>query len=161
LKEIMVSDKPSTVELRDWIEILKKEMLEVTKQAYGERAFDRWRNPLYEGALPNGDGYACLRSNCGDAMEIFLKFKGDRVSDASFRTAGCGAGAVCGSYAAEMALNKGPEEILRITAQSLLDRLGGLPREEAPMAELAVKTLHASLRNFMDKRESQLEDTLK
>jgi nitrogen fixation NifU-like protein len=143
------------------IETLKKEILEETKRAYGEKAYARWRKPLYEGKLSDADGYACLRSSCGDAMEIFLKFNGDRVSEASFRTAGCGAGAVCGSYAAEMALNKGPEEILQITGQSILDRLGGLPREEAPMAELAVKTLHAALRSFLSRPKNQPRDTLK
>ena len=76
---------------------LKKDILEETKRAYGEKAFDRWRKPLYEGALANPDGYACLRSSCGDSMELFLQFDGERVSRASFRTAGCGAGAVCGA----------------------------------------------------------------
>jgi nitrogen fixation NifU-like protein len=149
MKEIDVPDRPTPPELHDWIETLKREILEETKRAYGDQAFERWRNPLYEGALADADGYACLRSSCGDAMEIFLKFSGDRVSEVSFRTAGCGAGAVCGSYAVEMALNRGPEEIMRITAQRLLERLGGLPPEEAPMAELAAKTLHAALRNAM------------
>ena len=86
-------------------------------------------------------------------MELFLKFDGERVSQASFRTAGCGAGAVCGSYAAEMALRKGPEEILQITGESILKRLGGLPREEEPLATLAAETLHAALRNFICKQK--------
>jgi nitrogen fixation NifU-like protein len=140
------------------ISVLKKDILEETKRAYGEKAFHRWLNPLYEGALPDPDGYACLRSSCGDSMELFLQFDGERVSRASFRTAGCGAGAVCGSYAAEMALHKGPEEILQITGESILARLGGLPREEEPMAALAAKTLHAALQDFVGKRENRKRD---
>jgi nitrogen fixation NifU-like protein len=85
-------------------------------------------------------------------MELFLQFDGERVSRASFRTAGCGAGAVCGSYAAELALHKGPKEILQITGESILARLGGLPQEEAPMAALAANTLHAALQDFMQKQ---------
>ncbi|MGE5840013.1 MAG: iron-sulfur cluster assembly scaffold protein [Deltaproteobacteria bacterium] len=151
----------NSAELRDFIETLKRDILEETKRAYGEKAFDRWRNLLYEGALPNPDGYASLRSNCGDSMEIFLKVDGERVSQASFRTAGCGASAVCGSYAAEMALAKGPEEILRITGRSILERLGGLPHDEEPIAELAVKTLHAALRSFLRERSDEIGDTPK
>ena len=150
-----MSDRPTPAGLHGFIEELKKEILEETKRAYGEKAFDRWVNRLYEGALANPDGYACLRSGCGDSMEFFLKFDGDRVSEASFRTAGCGASAVCGSYAAEMALHKGPEEILEITGESILERLGGLPREEEPMATLAAKTLHAALRDFIAKTPKQ------
>jgi nitrogen fixation protein NifU and related proteins len=153
MKEINVSDRPTPADLHGFIEELKKEILEETKRAYGEKAFLRWMEPLYEGALANPDGYACLRSSCGDSMEFFLKFDGDRVSEASFRTAGCGAGAVCGSYAAEMALHKGPGEILEITGESILESLGGLPREEEPVANLAAEALHAALRNFICKQK--------
>jgi len=161
-----VSQRPTPADLHDFIAELKKDIFEETKRAYGEKAFHRWMNPLYEGALANPDGYAFERSSCGDSMELFLKFDGERVGQASFRTAGCGAGAVCGSYAAEMALHKGPEEILKITGQSILERLGGLPREEEPVATLAAETLHAALRNFICKQKGCDEkktkrDTLK
>jgi nitrogen fixation NifU-like protein len=152
VKEINVPDKPSSADLHSFIEELKKDILEETKRAYGEKAFHRWMNPLYEGALANPDGYACLRSSCGDSMEFFLKFDGERVSHASFRTAGCGASAVCGSYAAEMALHKSPGEILEIRGERILECLGGLPNEEEHVAFLAAKTLHAALRVFLDKR---------
>jgi len=155
------SDKTTPAGFHDFIEELKKDILEETKRAYGEKAFDRWMNPLYKGALANPNGYACSRSGCGDSMEIFLKFDGDHVSEASFRAAGCGASVVCGSYAAEMALQKGPEEILQITDDSILERLGGLPREEEPQAALAAKTLHAALRDFLRKHRSEKQDTLK
>ena len=148
-----MSDRPSSADLRGFIEELKKDILEETKRAYGEKAFHRWRNPLYEGALANPDGYACVRSSCGDSMEFFLKFDDERVSQASFRTAGCGASAVCGSYAAEMALHKSPGEILEITGERILMGLGGLPREEEPVATLAAETLHAALLDFICKQK--------
>lgn len=148
-----MSDRLPPTGLHSFVEELRKEILEVTKRAYGERVFHRWMNPLYEGSLANPDGYACLRSSCGDSMEIFLRFDGGRVRDASFRTAGCGASAVCGSYAAELAKDKSPEEISEITGQSILDRLGGLPREEETVAALAAETLQAALRDFISKRQ--------
>jgi len=148
-----VPDRHASTGLCDFIEELKNEILEETKRAYGEKAFRRWTNPLYEGALTNPDGYACLRSSCGDSMELFLKFDGERVCQASFRTAGCGAGVVCGSYAAEMALDKSVEQILEITGQSILESVGGLPREEEPIAALAVETLQTALQNFLCKRQ--------
>lgn len=161
MKEIPVSNRPTRTGLHGFIEELKKEILEETKRAYGEKAFHRWLKPLFEGSLENPDGYACLRGNCGDTMEIFLKFDGEHVSQASFRTAGCGASAVCGSYAAEMALHKGPGEILEITGESILESLGGLPREEEPMATLAAETLQAALRDFIRKHQNKKRDTLK
>ena len=153
MKEFPVSDKSTRTGLHGFIEELKEEILEETKRAYGEKAFHRWMEPLFEGALANPDGYACLKSSCGDSMELFLKFDGERVSEASFRTAGCGASAVCGSYAAEMALDKSPGEILEITGESILESLGGLPREEEHIATLAAQTLHAALQDFIRKQK--------
>ncbi|HEX9911027.1 MAG TPA: iron-sulfur cluster assembly scaffold protein [Desulfatiglandales bacterium] len=156
-----MSDKSTRTGLHGFIEELKKEILEETKRAYGEKAFHRWMEPLFEGALANPDGYARLKSSCGDSMELFLKFDGERVSEASFRTAGCGASAVCGSYAAEMALDKSPGDILEITGESILESLGGLPREEVHIATLAAQTLQAALQDFISKRQNNIGDTLK
>lgn len=156
-----MSDKSTRTGLHGFIEELKKEILEETKRAYGEKAFHRWMEPLFEGALANPDGYARLKSSCGDSMELFLKFDGERVSEASFRTAGCGASAVCGSYAAEMALDKSPGDILEITGESILESLGGLPREEEHIATLAAQTLQAALQDFISKRQNNIGDTLK
>jgi nitrogen fixation NifU-like protein len=161
MKEINMSDRPTPGAVQGFIEELKKEILEETKRAYGEKAFHRWMKPLYEGSLADPDGYACLRSSCGDSMEFFLKFDGERVNQASFRTAGCGASVVCGSYAAEMALDKSPKEILEITGESILDRVGRLPRDEEPMATFAVKTLHAALRDFLCTHEREEGNILK
>jgi nitrogen fixation NifU-like protein len=156
-----MSDHPTPGALQAFIEEIKKDILEETKRAYGEKVFHRWREPLHEGSVADPDGYACLRSSCGDSMEFFLKFDGERVSQASFRTAGCGASVVCASYAAEMALGQSSKGILEITAESILERLGGLPREEEAMAALAAKTLHAALHDFINTQERKEGDTLK
>jgi nitrogen fixation NifU-like protein len=161
MKEINMSDRPPPATVQGFIEELKKDILEETKRAYGDKVFHRWMAPLHEGSLADPDGYACLRSSCGDSMEFFLKFDGERVSQASFRTAGCGASVVCASYAAEMAFDKSPKKILEITAESILERLGGLPREEEAMAALAAKTLHAALHDFINTQERKEGDTLK
>lgn len=155
-----MSDRRTPAYLNGFIEELKREILEETKRAYGPRVFHRWMNLLHQGVLADPDGYACLRSGCGDSMEVFLRVDADRVTEASFRSAGCGASAVCGSYAAEMALGKTPEEILLITGESILEHLGGLPREEEPMAALAAKTLQAALQEFIRKQENKKRDRL-
>ena len=82
---------------------LQEQILEETKEAYGEKAYNRWLNPISMGPIKDPDGYACLTGLCGDTMEIFLRFENDRVSEASFQADGCGSSIVCGSFAAEMA----------------------------------------------------------
>jgi nitrogen fixation NifU-like protein len=102
--------------------------------------------------MENPDGYAFLRGVCGDGMEIFLKFNNDRVKDASFRTDGCGSSTVCGSFAAEMAIGKNPDELLEVTPEAIIQRLGGIPKEDEHCASLASETLQEALNNYMMKQ---------
>ena len=121
---------------------------------YGMAAFDRMLNPLYRGAFSNFDGYARVTGPCGDTMEIFLKFDNDRIERAAFETDGCGSSAVCGSFAAEMAFGKTPDELLDLTGDRILEKMGGAPENEQHCAFLAGETLQEALSNYMIKTTS-------
>jgi len=138
--------------LEDFVQELTDQILVETREAYGEIAYERWLNPLYMAPMDEPDGHAVLRGMCGDTMEIFLKFENDRVKDASFQTAGCGSSGVCGSFAAEMAMGKHPDELLEITGERLMEKLGGLPKEDEHCAFLAAETLHEALNDYMINR---------
>ncbi len=138
--------------VEDFVQELKEQMLEETKDAYGEIAFQRWLNPLFVGPIKNPDGYACLRGGCGDTMEFFLKFEADRVQEASFHTTGCGSSTVCGSFAAEMAIGKKPDEIKRIAGEAVIDKLGSIPKDDEHLAFLAVETLRSALEDYLTKK---------
>ena len=139
-------------ELDDFVQNLQDQILEETKAAYGETAFKRWLNPLYMGRIDDPDGYAHLTGSCGDIMEIFLKFENDKIKEASFQTDGCGSSVVCGSFSAEMALGKSPDELLQITGEAILGELGGLPKEDEHCAFLAGETLQEALIDYMIKQ---------
>ena len=139
-------------ELDDFVQNLQSQIFDETRKAYGDVAFKRWLNPLYMGRIDNPDGYACLTGSCGDTMQIFLKFEDDRVKEASFQTDGCGSSMMCGSFAAEMALGKGPDELVDITGEAILEKLGAMPREEEHCAFLAGQTLQEALEDYMRKQ---------
>jgi len=136
-------------ELDDFVNDLQDRIYKETKETYGETMFERWLNPLYMGVIDNPDGHASVTGSCGDTMEIFLLFEGNRVRQASFQTNGCGTSIVCASYAAEMAIGKNPDEILSITGEAILKILGGLPEEDRHCAFLASETLQEALHNYM------------
>jgi nitrogen fixation NifU-like protein len=107
------------------------------------------------GALDDPDAYAKVKGTCGDSVEIFLKFENGRVTKASFQTDGCGPSVVCGSYAAEMAIGKDPDELTEITGNIILEKLGGLPEENEHCAFLAAESLHQALNEYMIKQTDQ------
>lgn len=136
----------------DFARNLQEQIFEETKDAYGTVAFERWQNPLYMGALNDPDGYARVTGPCNDTMEIFLRFEQETVAEASFQTDGCGSSAICGSFAAEMAHGKTPDELLDVTGEAILEKLGGLPKEEKHCAFLAGETLQEALSSYMKKQ---------
>jgi len=135
--------------LDQFIENLQEQIFEDTKRAYGESGFQRWRKPLYQGKMKNPDAHAKITGQCGDTMELFLKFENNRVTDASFVTDGCGSSSVCGSCVAEMALKKNPDELTDITGEAILDKIGMFPADEEHCAYLAAETLQKSLQIYL------------
>ena len=139
----------------DFARNLQAQIFEETKQTYGTAAFERWLHPMYNAKIDHPDGYARVTGPCQDTMEIFLRFEDGRVAEASFQTDGCGSSAVCGSFAAEMALGKTPDELLDVTGDAILQRLGGLPKEEEHCAQLAGETLQEALHDYMVKQRDK------
>ncbi len=134
-----------------FIDNLQQQIFDETREVLGKAGFDRWRNPRYNGRMENPDASARITGSCGDTMEIYLKFDQNRVSDASYVTDGCGSSSVCGSFAAEMAIGRSPDEITAINGQSVLARLGRMPKEDEHCAFLAAETLQAALHDYMVK----------
>jgi MinD superfamily P-loop ATPase/NifU-like protein involved in Fe-S cluster formation len=116
-----------------------------------EEEVQKGRHSPHKGKLADYDGHACLTGRCGETIEIFLKFNGERVSNASFVTDGCGSITACGSCATEMAIGKSADELLEIGGEEIIRKLGGFPKEEAHCAFLAAETLQEALHSHMVK----------
>lgn len=132
-----------------FVDKLQEQIFEETREAFGEAGFQRWQNPLYRGPLDGADSHARVKGTCGDTMEIFLKFENDRVCDAAYLTDGCGSSTVCGSFAAEMAIGRAPDELVEITGDAILEKLGTFPEEDRHCAFLAAETLQEALNLYM------------
>ena len=128
---------------------LQEEINQDVIQRYGERVYERWRNPRFVGRMESPTGQGRVTGNCGDTMEIFLRLEGGLVSDASFTTDGCGCSAVCASVACELAIGKETEWVADVTGEMILNVLGGLPEDDVHCAFLAAETLQAALSKCM------------
>lgn len=133
----------------NFVNNLQEQIFDEARQAYGEKGFHRWRNPRFNGRMNCPDGYARITGECGDTMEIFLKFENDRVKEASYATDGCASSAICGSFAAELAIGKDPDELTDITGDAVLQEIGRLPESDRHCAGLAAATLQEALSNYM------------
>lgn len=117
--------------------------------AYGDIGFERWRNPRFHGPLEDADASGGLKGGCGDTINIYLKFRHNRVEKASYTTDGCTSSSLCGSFTAELAHGRSPEELLELEPDDVLNKIGTFPKGEKHCATLAVKALQEAVNNYM------------
>jgi nitrogen fixation NifU-like protein len=133
-------------QLDKFIDRLQEEINEEVMETYGEKVYERWRNPRFWGRMERPTGHSRVTGSCGDTVEIFLSLEEGRVSGASFTTTGCGSSAVCASVACELAIGKALEEVEDVTGEMILEVLEGLPEDNVHCAFLAAETLQAALK---------------
>jgi nitrogen fixation NifU-like protein len=80
---------------------------------------------------------------------MWLKVKGDAISDASFLTDGCGTTIASGSMITELARGKSVAEARKISQGDVLNALGGLPEESRHCALLAANTLKEAIKDYL------------
>ncbi len=133
----------------DFVDKLQEQILEETKEAYGEEVFSRWKNPKSMGKMTDASAVGRITGTCGDSMEIYLRMENDHIQRASFLTNGCGTSVACGSMAVELATGRQMDDALCIGGDTILEALGGLPEEERHCAYLAAETLLAAIHEWM------------
>ena len=137
-----------------FVDDLQNRIFDEAKQAYGDKGFDRWRNPMYNHRMTDPDGYARVKGSCGDTMEMYIKFENNRVKEASYMTDGCASSSICGSFAAQIAIGKTPDELVDISGESVIDVIGKLPDEDQHCAALAAEAVKEALNDYMSGKRS-------
>ncbi len=143
--------------LDEFVNNLQESIFAEAKEAYGEKGFDRWRNPKYRGRMDDPDGWARVTGSCGDTMEIYLKFENGRVKEASYFTDGCASSALSGSFAAQLAIGKDPDELTEITGDAVLNEIGRLPESDKHCASLAAETVQEAVGNYLSGKRNSAE----
>lgn len=132
-----------------FVDKLQGEVLTEALCAYGEKGFQRWRNPRYHGRMEKADGYGRVTGGCGDTIEMYLKVQNNTVIEASYTTTGCGSSGLCGSFTAELAIGREVEELFDLKGEDILDYIGTFPEKEQHCAHLAVETLHEAANEYL------------
>ncbi|MDR1815420.1 MAG: iron-sulfur cluster assembly scaffold protein, partial [Clostridiales Family XIII bacterium] len=110
-------------------------------------------NPHNVGDIDQPDGEGTYGSPvCGDMMKISIKVNEDDViTDAKFRTFGCGSAIASSSIATDMIIGKTVEDALKITNKDVLDELGGLPAIKIHCSVLADHAIKSAIYDYAQK----------
>ena len=119
---------------------------------YNDIVMDHFLNPKNVGEIDNPDGPGIYGSPvCGDMMQIQIKVEGETITDAKFKTFGCGSAIASSSMATSMIIGKTIEEALEITNKQIIDELGGLPPVKVHCSVLADKAIKNAIYDYAQK----------
>jgi len=124
----------------------------MSKTVYSEQVMDHFTNPRNVGDFENPDGIGHVGNPvCGDIMELYIKVKDDIITDARFKTFGCGAAIATSSMVTELVIGKTVEEALEISNKAVAEALGGLPEIKMHCSVLAEEALKSAIDDYRSK----------
>ena len=117
---------------------------------YNDKVMDHFLNPHNVGEIENADGIGTYGSPvCGDMMQMSINVdENDIITDAKFKTIGCGSAIASSSMATDMIIGKSVEEALELSNQKIVDELGGLPAVKLHCSVLAEHAIKAAIYDY-------------
>ena len=124
-------------------------------EQYSEKVMDHFRNPRNVGEIENPDGVGRVGNPiCGDVMEMYIKVNDNIITNAKFKTFGCGAAIATSSMATELVIGKTIEEAKKITNKVVAEALDGLPAIKMHCSNLAEEALEAAINDYKAKKKT-------
>ena len=119
---------------------------------YSEKVMEHFSNPHNMGDIENADGVGTVgNAKCGDIMKISLKIENNVITDAKFKTFGCGAAIATSSMATDLIIGKTVDEALTLTNSAVVEALEGLPPVKVHCSVLAEEAVKAAISDYYKK----------
>jgi nitrogen fixation NifU-like protein len=116
---------------------------------YPKFLMEHFQNPKNVGEIPSPDGVGTVgNASCGDIMQMFIKVNGGKITEAKFKTFGCGAAIATSSILTERIKGTSLEEALRISEETSKEVLSQLPEEKIPCFTLATDALKLAIEEY-------------
>lgn len=121
---------------------------------YSEKVMDHFTNPRNVGEIPDADGVGTEGNPvCGDVMKIFIKVANGKITDAKFKTFGCGAAIAVSSMITEMVKGRTLDEALKVSKETVADALGGLPPQKMHCSMVGADALRKAIDDYKKKQK--------
>ena len=124
---------------------------------YSDKVMEHFRNPHNVGEIPDADGIGNVGNPvCGEIMRLYIKVEENEViTDAKFKTFGCGAAIATSSMVTDLVKGKTIEEALKVSNSAVAEALGGLPKIKMHCSVLAEEALRSAINDYMNKKKAQ------
>jgi len=128
--------------------------------AYSDKVIDHYENPRNVGSFAKEDedvGTGMVGAPaCGDVMKLQIKVENGVITDARFKTYGCGSAIASSSLVTEWVKGKSLSEAASITNSEIAGELA-LPPVKIHCSILAEDAIKAAIENYRAKNDSSLQ----
>ena len=125
--------------------------------AYSDKLMDHYENPRNVGKMDADDptvGTGMVGAPaCGDVMRLQIKVEEGVITDAKFKTYGCGSAIASSSLATEWMKGKTLDQAAQITNMDLAEELA-LPPVKIHCSVLAQDAIQAAIKDYKSKAEN-------
>ena len=125
--------------------------------AYSDKVLDHYENPRNVGSLDKNDpnvGTGMVGAPaCGDVMKLQIQVKDGVITDAKFKTYGCGSAIASSSLVTEMLKGKTIEQAEAIQNMEIVEELA-LPPVKIHCSVLAEDAIKSALADYRKKQET-------
>ncbi len=123
---------------------------------YSSKVMEHFRDPHNVGYIEDADGVGKVGNPvCGDIMELTIKVQEGVITDAKFRTFGCGAAIATSSMVTDMVKGKTVDEALTVTNAAVAEALGGLPSVKMHCSVLAEQALKLAIDDYLARQRGE------
>ena len=124
--------------------------------AYSEKVIDHYENPRNVGSLPKDDpdvGTGMVGAPaCGDVMKLQIKVEDGIITDARFKTYGCGSAIASSSLVTEWVKGKTLDQAQEIKNTEIATELA-LPPVKIHCSILAEDAIKAAIEDYRNKHQ--------
>ena len=124
--------------------------------AYSDKVIDHYENPRNVGSFDKGDdsvGTGMVGAPaCGDVMKLQIKVEEGIITDAKFKTYGCGSAIASSSLVTEWLKGKTLDEAAEIRNTEIAEELA-LPPVKIHCSILAEDAIKAAVKDYKDKHD--------
>lgn len=121
---------------------------------YSEKVMDHFRNPRNVGEIENASGIGEVgNAKCGDIMRVYIKVEDGIITDAKFKTFGCGSAIATSSMATELIKGSKVEDALNLSNKAVVEALDGLPAHKIHCSVLAEEAIKLAIKDYYDKNQ--------
>merc|ERR550525_1969598 len=125
-------------------------------RSYHELVHDHFNNPRNVGSLNKNDadvGTALVgKASCGDVIKLQVQVKEGIITDAKFKTFGCGSAIASSSLATEMIIGKSIEHAAQLKNTDISSHLR-LPPVKIHCSVLAEEAIKTAIDNYKSKSQ--------